>query len=111
MKKLLSLLLSVAMVASLAACGSKEPSKSGSSVSNSGDGAKKWKIATVVKESSDPWFIRMEEGVKQYAGDTGNNAFQKGPAAYDSAQQVQIINELIAQDIDAICGVPIDPAA
>ncbi len=111
MKKLLSLLLSVAMVASLAACGSKEPSKSGSSASNSGDGAKKWKIATVVKESSDPWFIRMEEGVKQYAGDTGNNAFQKGPAAYDSAQQVQIINELIAQDIDAICVVPIDPAA
>ena len=53
----------------------------------------------------------VEEGVQKYAADTGNNAFQKGPAAYDSAQQVQIIEELIAQDIDAICVVPIDPAA
>ena len=79
MKKLLSLLLSVAMVASLAACGSKEPSKSGSSASNSGDGAKKWKIATVVKESSDPWFIRMEEGVKQYAGDTETTHSRRAP--------------------------------
>ena len=103
MKKLLSLILVLAMVASLAACGS-------SSKSDSAEG-KTWKIATVVKESSDPWFIRMEEGVQQYAAATGNNAFQKGPAAYDSAQQVQIIEELIAQDIDAICVVPIDPAA
>lgn len=107
MKKLLSLVLSLAMVASLAACGGD----SSTAGSGSGDGAKTWKIATVVKESSDPWFIRMEEGVKEYAADSGNNAFQKGPAAYDSAQQVQIIEELIAQDIDAICVVPIDPDA
>ena len=70
-----------------------------------------WKIATVVKESSDPWFIRMEEGVREFAETTGNKAFQKGPATYDSAQQIQIIEELIAQDIDAICVVPIDPDA
>ena len=53
----------------------------------------------------------MEEGVREFAETTGNNAFQKGPAAYDSAQQIQIIEELIAQDIDAICVVPIDPDA
>lgn len=98
MKKLLSLAVVFALVISLGI-----PFAQG--------GAKTWKIATVVKESSDPWFIRMEEGIQQYAADTGNNAFQKGPAAYDSAQQVQIIEELIAQDIDAICVVPIDPNA
>ena len=53
----------------------------------------------------------MEEGVREFAETTGNNAFQKGPATYDSAQQIQIIEELIAQDIDAICVVPIDPDA
>lgn len=105
MKKVFSLLLVLAMLMSLVACGSE-----GEEVV--ADGAKKaWKIATVVKESSDPWFIRMEEGVSRFAKDTGCNAFQKGPAAYDSAQQVQILEELIAQDIDAICVVPIDPAA
>ena len=73
--------------------------------------AKTYKIATVVKESSDPWFIRMEEGVNRFAQDTGMDAFQKGPSKTDPAQQVQVIEELIAQDIDAICVVPIDPAA
>jgi len=101
MKKLLSLVIVFALVFSF-----------GMQLAQAQDGAAKtWKIATVVKESSDPWFIRMEEGIQQYAADTGNNAFQKGPAAYDSAQQVQIIEELIAQDIDAICVVPIDPNA
>jgi len=101
MKKVLSLVVVLALIFSF-----------GAQLAQAQDGgAKTWKIATVVKESSDPWFIRMEEGVQQYAADTGNNAFQKGPAAYDSAQQVQILEELIAQDIDAICVVPIDPDA
>ena len=69
------------------------------------------KIATVVKDSSDPWFIRMEEGVNEFAGDTGINAFQKGPSKTDAALQVQVIEELVAQDIDAICVVPVDPSA
>ncbi len=109
MKKFLSALLALILVFALVACGNS--STAGGDEPAGEDGAKTWKIATVVKESSDPWFIRMEEGVQQYAADTGNNAFQKGPAAYDSAQQVQIIEELIAQDIDAICVVPIDPDA
>ncbi len=107
MKKFLSAILALTMLFALTACSSK-PSTSGDA---GAEGDKTFKIATVVKESSDPWFIRMEEGVKRYAADTGCTAFQKGPAAYDSAQQVQIIEELIAQDIDAICVVPIDPDA
>ena len=107
MKKILCAVLALTMLLALAACGGTTEKPAGST-----DGsAETYKIATVVKESSDPWFIRMEEGVQRYATDSGNTAFQKGPAAYDSAQQVQIIEELIAQDIDAICVVPIDPAA
>ncbi len=107
MKKYLCAVLALTMLLALAACGGTTEKPAAST-----DGsAETYKIATVVKESSDPWFIRMEEGVQRYATDSGNTAFQKGPAAYDSAQQVQIIEELIAQDIDAICVVPIDPAA
>lgn len=70
-----------------------------------------WKIAVVIKDSSNGWFVRMEEGIKQYATDTGINAYQKGPAATDAAQQVQVIQDVISQGIDALCVVPVDPAA
>jgi simple sugar transport system substrate-binding protein len=53
----------------------------------------------------------MEVGVKEFAKDTGLNAFQKGPAKTDAAMQVQVIQDLIAQGVDALCIVPVDPAA
>ncbi len=74
-------------------------------------GEKKYKIAVVPKDSTNAWFVHMEKGVRKFAKDTGHNAFQKGPAKTDAAQQVQVIQDLIAQDIDALCVVPVDPAA
>lgn len=70
-----------------------------------------WTIALVPKDSTNAWFVRMEEGVKQFASDTGINAFQKGPAKTDAAMQVQVIQDLIAQGVDALAVVPVDPAA
>ncbi len=74
-------------------------------------GEKKYKIAVVPKDSTNAWFVHMEKGVRKYAQETGQNAFQKGPAKTDAAQQVQVIQDLIAQDLDALCVVPVDPAA
>lgn len=74
-------------------------------------GEKKYKIAVVPKDSTDAWFVHMEKGVKKFARDTGHNAFQKGPAKTDAAQQIQVIEDLLSQDIDALCVVPVDPAA
>lgn len=74
-------------------------------------GEKTLKIALVPKDSTNAWFVRMDEGVKRFAKDTGYNAFQKGPAKTDAAMQVQVIQDLIAQDIDALCVVPVDPKA
>lgn len=70
-----------------------------------------WKIALVPKDATNAWFVRMEVGVKQFAKDTGINAFQKGPPKTDAAMQAQVIEDLIAQGVDAICVVPVDPAA
>jgi simple sugar transport system substrate-binding protein len=53
----------------------------------------------------------MEEGVKKYAADTGLNVFQKGPAETDATMQAQVIQDLIAQDVDALAVVPVDPGA
>ncbi|WP_313993260.1 autoinducer 2 ABC transporter substrate-binding protein [uncultured Selenomonas sp.] len=122
-KKLLAVALGVTCCLSFAGCGGDGGKQASSTdkpaaarVVEATDAAMKgekkdWKIAVVVKDSSNGWFARMEEGVKQYAADTGINAYQKGPAATDAAQQVQVIQDVINQDINALCVVPVDPAA
>lgn len=66
-------------------------------------------LATVVKISGINWFDRMEEGVNQFAADTGISATQYGPPQADGALQVQIIEDLIAQQVDGLCVVPMSP--
>jgi simple sugar transport system substrate-binding protein len=73
--------------------------------------AKTYKIATVVKLDGIAWFDRMREGVKKFGADTGNETFLQGPPKADAALQVQIIEDLIAQGVDAICVVPFSPEA
>lgn len=68
-------------------------------------------IATVVKIAGIQWFNRMEEGVKQYAADTGTNAFQVGPAQADPQQQAALLEDMIAQGVNAIAVVPMSPEA
>ena len=68
-------------------------------------------IATVVKIAGIQWFNRMEEGVDKYAEDTGANAFQVGPAQADPQQQASLIEDMIAQKVDALAVVPMSPEA
>ncbi|MDN3712722.1 substrate-binding domain-containing protein [Paracoccus cavernae] len=67
---------------------------------------KKYTIATVVKVDGIAWFDRMRDGVEQFKSDTGNDVWMVGPSQADAAAQVQIIENLIAQDVDAIAVVP-----
>lgn len=69
------------------------------------------KIATVVKIAGIQWFNRMEEGVKQFAADTGHEAFQVGPAQADPQQQAALIEDMIAQGVNALAVVPMSPEA
>lgn len=69
------------------------------------------RIPMIVKVSGIQWFDRMEEGIQQYAADTGTDAFQLGPSQADAALQVQIIEDMIAQGVDAITVVPFSPEA
>ncbi|WP_099827891.1 autoinducer 2 ABC transporter substrate-binding protein [Oceaniglobus indicus] len=68
-------------------------------------------IATVVKIAGIQWFDRMEQGVDKYAEDTGTNAFQVGPAQADPQQQAALIEDMIAQGVDALAVVPMSPEA
>lgn len=94
----------------LAACSGGAGDTAASGVaSGSGDGD--YTIAIVPKDATNPWFVRMEAGVQKYAADTGMNVFQKGPSETDATMQAQVIQDLIAQGVDAIGVVPVDPGA
>ncbi|MBB3978213.1 simple sugar transport system substrate-binding protein [Rhizobium azooxidifex] len=68
-------------------------------------------IATVVKISGIPWFDRMNTGVEAFAEANADvDASQSGPATADSAQQLQIIQDLVAKGVNALAVVPMDPA-
>ena len=68
-------------------------------------------ISTVVKISGIPWFNRMEVGVKEFASATPTVvASQSGPATADAAQQLKIIDDLVAKKVNALAVVPMDPA-
>ncbi|MEM6527498.1 MAG: substrate-binding domain-containing protein [Chloroflexota bacterium] len=69
-----------------------------------------WTMATVVKISGIAWFDRMEQGIEAFNEDYPNvTAFQQGPAQADAAQQVQVIEDILAQGVDALCVIPFQP--
>lgn len=75
-----------------------------------GCGDTSYNFATVVKLTGVGWFDRMEKGVNQFDSDYDCvTAFQQGPSQADAALQVQVIEDLIAQGVDAINVVPFQP--
>ncbi|WP_022868830.1 autoinducer 2 ABC transporter substrate-binding protein [Schaalia vaccimaxillae] len=108
----LSSAIVVTSIFALAACsgsGGDTTASSGGAATGGKNGD--YTIAVVPKDATNPWFVRMEVGVNKYAEETGMNVFQKGPAETDATMQAQVIQDLIAQDVDAICVVPVDPGA
>ena len=133
-KKLVAIFLILAMIASLVvACGGGGASSDGGGDAASTDGGgdaevkqafpsdtaasdcenasgKTYEIAVVGKDLSGEWFKRMEVGVNQFAADYNVHSYETGPASYDPALQLTVVENLIAQHVDAIVIVPIDPA-
>lgn len=71
--------------------------------------AEGWEIVVVPKDASNPWFVRMKTGVDEYAAaHTEDTIYQKGTAEIDATQQAQLVQDLVAQGVDAICVVPVD---
>ncbi|CUX32661.1 autoinducer 2 ABC transporter substrate-binding protein [Clostridium sp. C105KSO13] len=130
LKKFTAIMAAAVMTFSLAACSSEKTAVSSGkketkeSDSKAGDGdlfdvakyksdkdKSEWTIAVVTKDNTSNWFKRMEVGVNEFGEETGLNVIQKGPANADAASQVQVIDDLINQGVDALCVVPIDPGA
>ncbi len=91
MKKFLALVLAALMLLSCAAM------------------AEGYEIVVVPKDASNPWFVRMETGVNEYAAaHTEDTIYQKGTPEIDPTLQSQLVMDLVAQGVDAICVVPVD---
>jgi simple sugar transport system substrate-binding protein len=91
----------------LSACGSGTV---GSSSAGSGSKAPEdMRIVNVVKLVGVGWFDRMEEGVKEFADETGIDATQTGADDASPEKQVKVIQDLIAQRPTAITVVPNSP--
>ena len=105
-KRLLALGAAAVMTATLfAGCGPKE---NGGSVNEPNGGAEgtDYKIAVVPKMTNIGWFQRMEEGVNAYNAENGTNYVYRGSA--EGADQAGVVEQLLAEDWDAICVVPFD---
>lgn len=111
---LASMLLTLLMLL-LTACGGGQQAgtqqKEGQGAQGQQAGSKTYKIATVVKLTGVAWFDRMNEGIKKFGQETGHETFMQGPQKADAALQVQIVEDLIAQKVDAICVVPFSAEA
>ncbi len=71
----------------------------------------KYKIAFVPKLIGIPYFNAMEEGGKKAAQDLDVEFIYTGPVTADVAKQIEIVDNLITQGVDAIAVAPNDPAA
>ncbi len=125
-RKLVSLFAVAAMTASLlSGCGSAaEPAKGdtaaadkpaaeaeapkaeASAPADADADAASYKIAVVPKMTNIGWFQRMEEGVNAYNEANGTDYVYRGSA--EGADQAGIVEQMLAEDWDAICVVPFD---
>lgn len=96
MKKLCSVVLVVAMMLSVFA------------VAGASAEGKTYRIANLVKQIGSAWYQRQQLGLDAINEEYDNvEAFMVGPETADAALQVQMMEDLIAQGVDAIVVVPI----
>jgi simple sugar transport system substrate-binding protein len=65
-------------------------------------------MVVVVKIAGIPWFNALEKGVKKGGADFKIDASMVGPANVDPAQQVKLLEDLIAKKVSVIGLVPLD---
>jgi simple sugar transport system substrate-binding protein len=102
-----SLSMSLAACSSVAGAAPAPGSSSSSKWKGAGKSASALKFGTVVKSMGFNWFVRMETGVKKFGADTGINAFEQGPSQPDPAQENQVAQDMLAQNLDALIVDPI----
>ena len=130
LKRLAALFLALSMMFALAACGdkpsgeSKAPENSSpveqtkapenTSAPEGGDGEVKSvegkTVAFIPKLTGNAFFEVANTGAQEFAKDWGINVEYMGDATASAAAQVAVINNAVAQGVDAICISTVDAA-
>ena len=72
------------------------------------ESGKTYKIANLVKQLGTAWYQRQQLGLDQMNEEYDNvDCFMVGPETADASEQVKIMEDLIAQGVDAITVVPV----
>lgn len=100
-----------AVVALTVSACSATPPGGGPSGGEGHGGGKQVRVAFVPKLVGIPYFTAMQKGGEQAAKDLGVKFIYQGPSTGDSAAQIQVMDGLISQHVDAIAVAPNDPAA
>ena len=114
-KKVISALSVGSMALSLMACGggnkatTTESSKAAAAGDTASSGEKN--VVFMPKLVGIPYFTTCNEGAQEAAKELGITCTYNGPTTADAAQQVTMLEDYIAQGVDAIAVAPNDPAA
>ena len=126
MKKVVSILMALGLTVSLCACGSAstaapsggndtaapaaeeaaEATDTADAAADTSSSSGEYKIAVVPKMTNIGWFQRMEVGVNEYNEANGTSYVYRGSA--EGADQAGVVEQMLAEDWDAICVVPFD---
>ncbi len=107
-KKLVAVLLSTAMVFSLAACGGGEekPAEEGATTEKTEEGggeSKDYHFEVIVKSFQSTYWQAAVQGIEKACGELGVTAESNGPATEsDIADQVQMLDNVIEKKPDGI---------
>lgn len=111
-KKLISLLLALALGFSLAACSGDTAETGGPSETSSGGDESTYRIGVFFKDSSSSFWRYVAQGCEDRAEELGVEWVEYSPTNYtDSAGQMSMLEDAIASGIDAICVAAIDSTA
>jgi rhamnose transport system substrate-binding protein len=108
MKKIVTSFLTVLLAASLLAACSQPASQPGSSGDSAGG---KKRFAIIFKNTGNPFGEKTMEGFKNAIEEVGGEAILKAPDQPTAEAQIQMIEELISQKVDAIAVSANDPDA
>jgi ribose transport system substrate-binding protein len=102
-RMLLALSLAVFAAFVVAACGDDEGDSGGDGGSEGG-----YEIALLTGDNHDPFFITMNAGAQEKAEELGVNVEWQGPAKYEPAEQIKVLNSVMQQDPDFLLTAPTD---
>ena len=120
MKKMLALMLALCMVFALAACGGtsttpESTAPEASSAAPDADGGAKsiegMTVAFIPKLTGNSFFEAANDGAQKYAADWGITVKYMGSATASVTDQITVIDQAIAEGVDAIAISSVDATA